>query len=282
MSFKGIFMPNDVSISDKSVGFFNSNGKLKNAEENAAAIKKIESAASETKVQAPSEPSSSTNFSQDTISKAIGSVRTRTESNADEIAKVINNDIDNLSAIESINAKETKVLKEIKSAKQSGDSAKEQELKQQFQKLGQERAELVENIGQDNNAVVTERVKSIRVGNQEKAFIKTDAVKAQKFENEDLDSEAGLVKALRSRDAEARSTKEQISNLETKRDEVKQVVDQARSDLGSLEESSIKSFSEASDRADKIAQDIRTGSSSVFESATVSKINQQVVRDLLT
>lgn len=241
-----------AAISDGSVGFLTTDGRLKSAKENAAAEQKIQNSESNSTQQLAQEDST-----EPSLSNGLAAVRKKTNEDVNDIIQVINTDRDNLSdaRVTLKDLKQTAI--ELKQAIKNGDTVEASTLRNKFENLQAERDSIAKRTEDDNQRLITERVQDVNVGNKQIGRIQTNEVKVSYAREVDTTNVRDLNEFIKQTDEELESIKGQLAENKETREQTRSLASEARAEINRAEEQSLRQVKDAEELAQKISTQLK-------------------------
>jgi hypothetical protein len=263
-------------------GFFSAAGDLKSKEQLTTDTKSTDkSGASQSSNQTGSSQTSSSDAASAEFSgqvgDAIGKVQGRFIEKSNEIINVIHIDEQNINKAEKIVKEQINTAKDLKAAIKDGETDKADKLRDKLSKLSEKRADLVAEIKKDNSEVLTSRTKNLSLGNEQKGIVSTKEVKFSKSDEADLSSAKGVTDFIQSLKSDKAQLDVQRKDVREKKQEVKEIINDTKKQLGAIKKNALDTFEKASSAADKIASKISQGG----EAFLAHKIDENIASKLL-
>lgn len=275
-------MADDISkISDGSVGFLNQNGSIKSTKQDQEAVNKVDEATKAVKAISSEDTTTiSGNLNKD-VNNAFAAVRQKTNEDISAAANSVNNALDNIDSSKDVVKREIELAKELRQASKDGDQEKTEKLKEEFKQLQVERERQALKVEQDNRRAKEQAQQSVSVGNKKIGSIEPPKVEFEKSSKVDLESKEAINAVIEQRQKELEQLKEQEKRVKETREEIKSIAQEARGQIDSIQKDSVQSIKQAEEQANKIAQDIKSGGAKAFEQASLTNINESIVRNLV-
>ncbi|MBN8549642.1 MAG: hypothetical protein J0M12_10035 [Deltaproteobacteria bacterium] len=255
-------------VSGVGKGYFTEKGELKTEKQ----IAKEESP------QKPAPRDTAAVSNETTVSTAVNSVRSRFLEKANAVLNVVNEDTKNIKDASAAVSEQLTAARELKSALKDGDKKEIKAAREKLDQATEKRNEVAEQIQQDNARLVTERGKSLSVGNQQLGVVKVEAVRFEKVvpqEHIDAKDLQNLIESLKKDRSDLSQQRQEHIDV---RNEVKSVVQSTDSQLSRVEEGTIRSIQEAESSAQDLANRITSNGA---QALSATRISESIVRQLL-
>jgi hypothetical protein len=238
-----------------AAGFFNSSGRLRSKAELKEADLKL--AKNQNSKEGSKAEAVSTEFSSKTKS-AFRKYRNSISEQASKLITETNKQLDSAKDARSLTKKQIAVAKDLKEALNAGDQDASEKAREELSELNNQAKALEAKIDSDNLSSTSERLGSIRLGNQSRGTFQVQNVEFSATSGEfNITTVEDVNKFLaETRDTRA-SLNQQIRNLKGTRSDIRTVAKAARKDLGELGESVLDSVEAAQSKAAIVAGKLR-------------------------
>lgn len=267
-------MDDSNSIAGAGKGFFDKTGQIKSSEQLKTEIK-----AAPAEKNSSAQSSEATEFSPQTLSNALGAVRSRFSEEANQAISRVNENEKQVKEAQDVVKEQLKVARELKDALKEDDDKKVEVKRQELIKLQDQRAKLAKNIEADQGDQRLEQRSSIKFGNEQKGIVEVRPVEfeASKTDARELDKPKEVNKFIDELKGDLDSLKSQRQDLRDARREVKAVVEEVDKQVTQIEGDNVRRYEDANKLAEKVAQQVRSGS----QGALASNISAAVTQRLL-
>ncbi len=269
-------MEDSNSVAGAGKGFFEKTGQLKSSEQLKTEIKAAEPA--KKNQTAPS--TEATEFSPQTLSNAVGAVRSRFSEEANQAVSRINENEKDVKEAQQVVKDQLKVARELRDAIKAEDDGKIESKRQELGKLQDKRAKLAEKIESDQGEQRLGQRQSLNLGKDQKGIVEIKPVEFEASETDasDLDKVKDVNRFIDELKDDQDSLKVQRQDLREARREVKSIVEEVDKQITQIEGDNVRRFEDATKLAEKVAQQVRGGA----QGAVASNISAAVTQRLLT
>ena len=263
-----------TDIGEIGKGFFDQNGNLKSKE---VLTREAPEGSSPSNARPSEESASESEFSSQTVTRALSGERTRfTESANAEISRV-NRAQETISDAEALVKEQISTNRALKKAIKSGDEEEAENLRNKLKNLDESRNKLAEESDRQNREDSLGTARELRVGNRAVGASTIPRISITPSSSGDTDTAAKVDDQIERLKGDLENLKTQRQGIKESRAALKESIKSGQQHIDAVEKSAIRTIGEAEKQTAQVADAIRSAGAQAVEVHTLNAIAVQTL-----